>query len=431
MSLPKVLVISHNCFSHTGSNGRTLANLFSNWDKDKIAQFYISQEEPDDYFCNSYYRITDSDVIKSFFRDNVGKEIKGFSINHSVNKTKKKNSNIYIIFKRLFKNNSIGYLGRNLVWNINNSKNQRFYEWVEQFSPDIVLLQAGDYEFMFKIALNIIRKRKIPLVVYNSEDYYFKDYKKYAPFYRIYRYLYKKQFEKTYKNASHIIYSNKLLQETYNKKFNHKSTTLFTPTQVTKRNHSPKNPLPVISYLGNLGVGRHIPLIEIAESLNSIDKRLKLDLYGKFPDNLIEKEILKCKSINYKGFISYDEVKKVMKKSDLIVHAENFSDFYKKDLKHAFSTKLADSLACGTPFFVYAPESLAITRYLSEKKAACIVTKREDLMRNLEKILSDKDIQNVILNNAELAVKEDFISENIHTKFEYIIRQSLDRRELK
>ncbi len=426
MSLPKILVISHNCFSHTGSNGRTLANLFNRWDKDKITQFYISQEEPDDYFCDNYYRITDSEIIKRFFKNNVGKQINGSSINQSINKIKKKDSNTYRIFKKLFKNNSFGYLGRNLVWNINNKRNQKFYKWVEQFSPDLVLLQAGDYEFMFKIALNISRVRNIPLVVYNSEDYYFKDYKKYAPFYRLYRYLFKKQFEKTYKYASHIIYSNTLLQETYKRKFDHKSTTLFTPTQITKRTHSPQNEPPVVSYLGNLGVGRHIPLIEIAESLNRLDKRLKLDLYGRFPDSLVEREILKCKSINYKGFISYNEVKEVMQKSNLIVHAENFSDFYKKDLKHAFSTKMADSLACGTPFFVYAPESLAITRYLNEKKAACIVTRSENLIQNLENILYNKDFQNIFLNNAELAVNEDFKSENIHLKFEYIIEQSLN-----
>ena len=69
---PKVLVVSNNAFSKTGSNGRTLGNLFTNWDSGKIAQFYIYNEEPLHCKCENYYRITDKNMIKSIFTRKSG-----------------------------------------------------------------------------------------------------------------------------------------------------------------------------------------------------------------------------------------------------------------------------------------------------------------------------------------------------------------------
>lgn len=65
---PKVLVISHNCFSTSGSNGRTLGNFFVNWPKEAIAQFFIFNEIPDSSVCENYFRVTDTEALKAFYK---------------------------------------------------------------------------------------------------------------------------------------------------------------------------------------------------------------------------------------------------------------------------------------------------------------------------------------------------------------------------
>jgi len=146
-------------------------------------------------------------------------------------------------------------------------------------------------------------------------------------------------------------------------------------------------------------------LIEIANALQNINSDIKLDVYGKIPDENTKKCILDCQGINYKGFVSYDEVKNIMKKSDLLVHTENFSGFYREDLKFAFSTKIADSLASGTCFFVYAPEELAISEYLLSNGAACVVCDKAQLQEKLKNLLNDfslcKDYVNIAQQIAE------------------------------
>ena len=43
----KILIISHNCLSLSGSNGRTMRNLLYNIADVDFAQFYICPEKPD------------------------------------------------------------------------------------------------------------------------------------------------------------------------------------------------------------------------------------------------------------------------------------------------------------------------------------------------------------------------------------------------
>lgn len=62
---------------------------------------------------------------------------------------------------------------RELVWAFKRWKSSDFEQWIENFNPNIVVLQFGDSSFMIDIALYVAQSRNIPLVVYNTEGYYF------------------------------------------------------------------------------------------------------------------------------------------------------------------------------------------------------------------------------------------------------------------
>lgn len=403
---PNVLVTSHNCFSQTGSNGRTLANFFINWQKESLAQFYISNEIPDSPVCDNYFRVLDTEALKAFYKGSrVGKVI-----NKETSTDEFKDEDILLnnLYKRNRKRTSFNYIARNLIWDSNRWKSMEFKGWVGDFNPDVILLQIGDYAFMFKIALSIAKERNIPLVLYNCEDYYFKDRKSLSILYHFYRSQYKKRFEKLMEYTSHTIYICDMLQETYNKSFKHKSTVIMTAAGIIPGKTKHKNEQFTVSYLGNLGVGRHEPLIEIGNALQNINENLKLDIYGKIPNEKVRVALKSCKGINYKGFINYQEVVNVMKNSDLLVHAENFSAFYQWDLKHAFSTKIADSLASGTCFFVYAPENMAVSSYLKKNDAACVVSDKDNLEKALREIIGNSELREKYVKNAIELVRDRF-----------------------
>lgn len=401
----KVLVLSNNCFSKSDSNGRTLANFFKGWDKNNLAQFFIQKAEPDFEVCNNYYRITDQQVLSSL----KGKKC----VNSCLAMDEKTGNDERITYASKRKRNAITMLLRNIVWNLGLWKNASFYQWIEAFNPEIILLQAGDCAFFYKLARQLSNKYNIPLVIYNSEGYYFKkfDYFRADGFahwaYPLFRMHFCHEFKKCMKVASHVIYICDTLEQAYQKEFDTPSTTLYTSTTIEPKVKKESSCNFVVSYLGNLGVGRHKPLIEIGSILYNISPDFVLNIYGKVPNEAIKKEFEDTKGISYHGVISYEKVIEVMHESNLLVHVESFDPFYQEDLKFAFSTKIADSLACGTCFLLYAPKGMACVQYLEENNAAYVVNTKEALREVLELLKNSLVERNKFLCNAQKLVEKN------------------------
>ncbi len=422
---PRLLIISNSCLSNSTSNGRTLRNFLIGWASDKIAQFYIQDEVPDFDICRNYYKVTDSQALKAFLK---GVRAGGKVVEETlVGKTSKTGGSS----KKKHNRTSLTLFLRELVWNSNRWRDCNFDKWLDEYSPEVVLLQAGDSPFMLKLAYNISRKRNIPLIIYNSEVYYFKDFDYFRSkgishlIYPFFHYYYKLVFKRSIKFAKKSIYICEMLKDVYDKEFNLPSIAIYTATEAECAPIKMPDSEFVVSYLGNLGVGRHEGLLDIANILQEISPKYKLDVYGKIPNEAVETAFRNCKGINYKGFVSYAEVLEVMKNSNLLVHTESFSDFYREDLRYAFSTKIADSLSTGTGFLLYAPEELACSKYLKENKVAFVVNDKEELVKTLMQ-LTDKPEECVRYRQAAL----DLVKTNHNFSKNAKVFQSVIREEI-
>ncbi len=420
---PNLLVIANNSLSENNSNGRTLAGFLKGWDKDKIAQIYISGEVPSSKVCDNFYQITDSAVLKGLFKKNtVGNQVfNSVEINNNSNASK------------LSKGKSIvKILMRDILWSTNVWWNKRFKSWISAFSPDIILFFAGESVFTYKMTMKIAKFCNIPIIVYNSEGYYFKD-KNYLKnggiisdlLYPLFHTNFKRVFKKLMKKSVHTVYINDKLRNDYDKEFNLPGTTIYTASDISFKKKEKANEIPVISYLGNLGVGRHIALVEIAEALKSINTDYKLNIYGKIPNDTVKEAFKNCSAINYCGIVPYSEVLDVMQKSDLLVHGESFDNFTRWDLKYAFTTKIADSLSSGTCFFVYAPKDLACTEYLLKNECAYVVTDKDNLKKSLEQIFTDEDLRNKYIQKGLEIANQNHNSEKNCQKFQKILIEAV------
>ena len=396
----KVLIFSNNCFSKTNSNGKTLSKLFNAYPKENLAQFYIQNDSPDFERCNNYFMVTDREALSSFLKKkNVGRRI-----TESITENVKIHNNS---IKKPKKRTPLTMLLREMVWNSNKWIGEDFNSWLNEFVPEVIIVQAGDNSFLLNIATKLAKERKIPLIIYNTESYYFKkkNYMKDSGlsvvFYPLFISQFRKQFKETMKYASCVIYNCEMLKEEYEKHFDLPSYVVYNSSDINNTNQTIKDKeLPTISYLGNLGVGRHEPLIEIGNTLQKINPLLKLNIYGKIPNDNIRNELINCSGIEYKGFINSQEVVLIMQESDILIHAENFSPFYRDDLKYAFSTKIADCLKSGKCFFNYAPIELASTQYLLENKGACVVYNQNQLEETLIKLINNKKFREGFIANA-------------------------------
>ena len=418
---PRLLIISNSCLSNNTSNGRTLRNFLLGWDTNKIAQFYIQNEEPDFTVCHKYYRVTDGQALKAF--------LKGAKAGGTVEASlEEKSVTVNSISAKKRSRNPLSMLLRELVWITGRWKSNDFEKWLNDYSPEVVLLQAGDSPFMLKLASDISKKWNIPLVIYNSEVYYFKKFDYFCSkgiphlLYPVFHSYYKYIFKKTIRRAEGSVYNCEMIKEKYDEEFNLPSEVIYTATEAEYINQKAKDDKFVVSYLGNLGVGRHEGLAEIGNALQKISADYHLDVYGKIPNDAVKAAFENCKGISYKGFISYEQVLEVMSDSDLLVHVENFSDFYRKDLQYAFSTKIADSLAMGVGFLLYAPPEVACSKYLKDNKAAFVVSDKDELFKTLKTLTENpEECRRYSQTARNLAEKNHNFVENAN-KFQDVLR---------
>ncbi len=389
-NFPRVLVISMNAFSYGNTNnGKVLSQYFSEWDPDCLAQFFVANETPDFPVCRRYYRVTDKQAMRSFVTGKrYGETVTAVTESAAPDSAAGKGARSPL--KRLI---------RDTVWNARRWWGKDFDRWIDDFAPEIVLVMVGGSSFIPNIALRIAKKRRLPLVIYNTESYYFdRPQKGDGLLYRLYRAESNRAFRKLMAYSSHEIYLNDALNQLYETAFGKRGTVIYQSTTV-KPSPRPLNDPPIFSYAGNLGLKRHRSLIEIARALQSISSDYALDVYGG-ADDTTTNELNMEAGIRFHSRVPYEQVVRVIENSDFLLHTESFDPTVYEKLRTAFTAKIGDSLASGRCFVVYAPEPLACVEYLKRHDCACVITDPDTLHERLSQLINDEPLQQRYIQNA-------------------------------
>ena len=397
----KILIVSNDALSQSGSNGRTLMNLLVDIPKDCKAQFYI-HGEPDANACASYYVNTDRDALNTFlFRKKEAKKE-----NDKTRSEKKVTRNLRnLIF-------------RNVAWMCFRWWDKEFDNFLNSFNPDIVLLQAGDSPFMYAIARKISKKFNSKLIMFNTESYVLKKYiynsvKKNTFWHSIYMNMLKSQYKCFMESSDFCIYNMEELEEKYQEAYPHpgKSCTIYTASELQSLPDNSGDGFSLL-YCGNLGVGRHVPLDLMAKALYEVDPNAIIDIYGKFANKENEDFVCKNKNVRFHGFVDYSELPSLMSKASMLIHCENNERL--ENLRYAFSTKIADSLASGRPFLVYATREYPFVKYLENNNCAHIASDYEELKDVLKKCVDSREYRYKYTENAKAtALKNHNSEENV------------------
>ena len=167
----KVLVISHNPFSSFQNMGKTMLSLFSAFDKNEVCQFYIYPSLPDVDKCSSYYRITDKNILSSYFKFRVkGKEVQFES---TIKQSLFENANDEKLYRNRKNKKPLRSLLRDLMWKWARWFNKDLRNWLDKEKPTCIFVAPGKAKFLYDLALKISKVYNIPIVTYICDDYYF------------------------------------------------------------------------------------------------------------------------------------------------------------------------------------------------------------------------------------------------------------------
>ena len=403
MDAPRVLIISNTALCKANSNGYSILSIMKCIPVDHRASFYIQDALPNKGTACSHFRLTDSEKLKSVVTGkHKGTVITDESIGGYADSAASSGnaSNKESFFRHLM---------RDYIWTFGRWNRKPLYDWVKEFNPTVILFMNGRSPFMFNIVNDLSQRFDIPVVYFTSEDEYWHPPVDFWD--RILRRRLRKATIRLNARVRHVIAFNDKLAELYRKEFGIPVTTIMPSSE--------EKPVDDISkgkgllYAGNLKPYRYESLADIAKALKEVSPQEHIDVYSNDIDDDIRAFLSPYDNILMHDPVSREEVSELRRRAFVLFHFESFSEKAKPLIQHAFSSKVADCLALGIPFLVYAPEYCAFSSYMKDNPhSSCYVWRPDQLSQAIVKILFDADYRRALAENSHQLAMRDFDTMN-------------------
>lgn len=400
----RILIISNSEWDSSNSFGSTFDNFFEGIKDVEIANIYCREGTPKTTICKRFLKLSDKELVKGLLTRKYDpcKPVQP-STTQEPDATKG-NSSLKAFLKQ--KRWATIFVVREILWSLSNYKKQNFYNFVEEFSPDLIFLPTYSYAYINKMALHLQKKYNLPMVSYMSDDEYSLRRLRISPVYWLLR-LYQNKWVKRGLKASKIVYVISELQKSDCKKeldLDCKILTKsadFSVAPLLKEQYN--TPLKLV-YTGNLGNNRYKTLGLIAQALKELNTpttRAILDIYTATPITKKMDELLNLEgSCSIKGQISAEEVTKVQEQADILVHVEGFDLKNRLEVRQSFSTKIIDYFKTARPILAVGPKDVASIQHLINNNCAIYASNKKELVLKLKYFIDNKDELTQVVQNA-------------------------------
>lgn len=390
----KILIISHNPISTQNNMGKTFLSLFSHFEKDELCQIYISPTLPNLDRCASYYRVTDKEVVSALFRrwEKVGGEIPKDQIREE--EPLYQNPEDRALYRNPKNKSPVRRMLRDAMWQLVKWYDRDLERWLEREKPECIFFAPGAAKFIYDFALRISKRLHIPIVTYICDEYYFVEPPR-PLLERLRVGLFQGKMRKLMKSTAHLLVICEELKQAYCEEFSVPASVLMTGSAVEISRQPRKSEEPrEICYFGNIRCNRYRSLREVGQALDEINRlrgeNFKLKVYTFEQDEIFLEPLRQVPSIELCGPVTGAAFDSALRAAPLLLHVEAFDEESIDRVRHSVSTKIADSLAIGTPFLAYGPDCVSSMKHLQRHGCALSATSREQLRPMLETALFDE-----------------------------------------
>lgn len=429
-NLPRVIVTCIDAWRNdVGAN--TLPNFFSDWDADKLAVIYTKSDLPDCEYSNSYFQISENDLVHALLHPGrkCGKEV----FNTSVSEDKRQDieavqeeNKRYNFFRKY--RLSIFYIIRDILWSIGSWKSKELDSYLEKFNADVMFIPIYPYIYMNKLQSYIAKKTGVRGVAYIADDNYSYKPEWYNPMFLLRRFFLKRSIDTLMKYCNELLVILPKLKEEYTGIFD-MPINVLTKGIIVEEKFSPKEPrLPLkMVYTGNLFIGRDKSIVEVVKTIERINEKygktvLFLDIYSHIQlSSKLEKQLNVPGSATFKGAVPFSQVANVQRKADIVLFVEGTDIFNRNKARLSFSTKLTDYFQAGKCIVAYGSNEIAPIDYLKKNQIALVASKKNELYENMQQLVENPKLINVYGKAAYEFGKENHSNE----KMKNILKSSL------
>lgn len=419
----KVLVVSHNSFSQTHNNGRTLSAIFSAFDRCELCQlFFTPRGIPDHDRCENYYQITDKDALYSIlFRRRCG-------------------SNMVSSFKKSFigqkglKTSTHLRLLRSMIWFFSSWYNGGLNKWLVEQKPNLIFYVGGDSIFSHKIAVLLSKRLCIPLVAYFTDDYIINTP---STFYnKILCYYYKQ----TIKQSLLLFAIGKEMAICYSDFFHREFFPIMNIVDVPKEQplYIPNEKEFKINYFGGLHLGRELEILRFGRIVKykispQINKNITISIYtfSSLPDDI--KVLYKDMGISVYQGLSGEDLKLAMSKTDIFLHVESKDPHYKALTRLSVSTKIPEYMGMAKPIISFGPSDVASFKVIAEANDSLVLDDpdteiEETILNKIVRCLNDENKLSKIAYDNYCYASKHFNKEIVSKQFKNELLKVLSNR---
>jgi len=380
----RLLIISHNSFSDTKSNGKVLTSLFRTWPKDKIAQLYFWNEWPSQTVCSRFFRLRDHDILKGNL---TGKPAEGTEIDQQTSTPDtpasddaSRKSIVSSVIYGVFANRvPIAELTRDIMWRKSKYASPQLIKWLDTYKPEVLFLQGSYMSFAYRIALWICDQSGAQLQISLTDDETFVK-NRFSPFAWINYARLHKWFSRSLRKSSATYAIVPAMKEAFEAKYKcenmHFASNGIDVRPFDDEEQNAESELQLL-YAGNVGLNRWKILRSLGKSLCELKKKgcnARLEVYSPVhvPEK-IQKALTIGNVMSYEGSLKAEELAGVIKRSNVLVHVESFGRKYRRVTRLSLSTKIAESLISGRCLLAIGPGDVSSIGYLKDFAAAHVI----------------------------------------------------------
>ena len=430
---PRVLIVGTVPYNKKSSS-RAFDAYFHFWEKENLAQVFSHTKKPCHGHCGTFYQITDHRMLQRWCFKKIET---GIIYNDAELEDEWQDNSLEIegagvekMYKVGRKHTSLTHLIRGLLWRKRFWCTKKFRDWLDNFKPECVFLSFSDDYFISEIALYVAERYDIPIVSSIGDDYYFNKHFSLNPLYQLYKETYKALVRKTFRHKGSAIYISDKIRDKYNLEFNLDGETVYLNSEIQRKSFSEIDAAsPVITYFGNIRMGRNNSLNEIGYALGRINPDYRLEVYSNEADAEIYKVFDANPSVKYMGSVPYAQVQKRMAESDITVIVEGFES---KDIelsRYSLSTKAADALASGASILTYGSGECGIVEYMKSTDASVVCDDKSKLEECIRELIENKALQKQYYDRAVAVSRANHKLESSCTVFEGVVQKAIQKGE--
>lgn len=387
----RVLFISASPIQKEISIGNTFLNVFSGVENVEFAGICTREGTPDPAVSRCYC-ITEKMLIRSLCgKGAAGAEI-ACSPTASVEAPKVEDNTARFVKTKRW---NIFFLMQNLLWTLGRWKTTSLKAFVEDYQPDVIFTVLSEKIYLNRLILHIAAITGKKLMVYAWDNNYSLKRLSFSPFDWIGHFCNRRYMRKVAKKADKLYVISEVQKTDYEKAFRKPCTVItkgedFSADPPVKTTSA--SPMRLV-YTGNLYANRWKSLGMLASALERVNRngvRAQLHIYSATPLTEAMKKALEIDGTSMlMGRVSSDEVERIQKEADILVHAEATDLKNRLTVRQSFSTKLVDYFRMARPIVAVGPKDIASIKYLVDYDTAVTADNEQELFEKLSVLLKD------------------------------------------